>query len=61
MRPRSVVMFPPSLDQQLRLKHGVKELAVQQLISEFAIEDFDRTVFPRTTRLDEQSLYFDLL
>ena len=54
MRPQAVVETPPVGDQDLRLLEGVEDLAVQELISELAVERLHIAVLPGRAGLDEQ-------
>ena len=38
MRPDGIIVFPPLLDDDLRLLQAVEDFSVQQLIAELAIE-----------------------
>ena len=46
MRSLGIVVFPPLLDQGLRLPEGVEDLPVEHLVSEAGIEAFDIAVLP---------------
>ena len=54
MRSNGVVLSLPVLDQDLGLLEGVEDLAVEQLVSKFAVEALAVAVLPRTPWLDEQ-------
>jgi hypothetical protein len=54
-----VVVESPPFDQDLCLKQGVEDLAVQELISELAVERLDVAVFPGRARLDEEGVDAD--
>ena len=45
-------MSSPILDYNLRLLECVEDLAVEQLIAQFAVEALAITILPRTARLD---------
>ena len=47
MRPDSVVVTTPALDDDLRLAHGVEDLAIEQLVAQARVEAFDKAVLPR--------------
>src|SRR6266568_8622807 len=49
-----VVFHAPPLRQNLCLLQRVKNLAVQELIAQLAVEAFTVPVFPQTPRLDVQ-------
>jgi len=54
-------VFPrPSFDQHLRLPKSIENLWIQKLVSPFAIERFNVSVFPGTSRLNEERFHFDL-
>src|ERR1700722_14913223 len=53
-RTLRVVFHPPSLRQSLYLLQRVKDLAVQELISQLPVETLTVPVLPRTPRLDIQ-------
>jgi hypothetical protein len=46
-------MLPPLLDQHFGLLQRVEDLAVEQLITQFAVEQFHAVVRPRAVGLDE--------
>ena len=54
MRPDSIVLSAPVLDENLCLFEGVEDLNIEQTISEFAVETFTVSVLPRTAGFDEQ-------
>src|ERR1039458_4936418 len=54
VRPFRVVFHPPPLSQNLCLLQRVKNLAVQELISQLPVEALTVPVLPRTPRLDVQ-------
>ncbi len=54
MRPHRVVVNPPTIDQDLGFTQRVEDLAVEQLVSEFAVEALDVPVLPWTPGLDVQ-------
>src|SRR6266568_9606704 len=56
VRTLRVVFHPPPLRQYLRLLQRVKNLAVQELISQLAVEALAIPVLPRTPGLDVQRL-----
>ena len=47
MRPDSVVVPPPALDDDLGLAQGVEDLAVKQLVAQPGIKTLDEPVLPR--------------
>ena len=47
-----VVFTTKHLDHDLRLLERVEDLAVEQLVSELAVEALDVAVLPGTARLD---------
>ena len=59
MRPDGVVMPTPSLDQHLSFLERVEDLAVEQLVSELAIEGLIEAVLPRAAGLDKEGLDLD--
>ena len=56
VRTLRVVFHPPSLRQNLGLLQRVRDLAVQKLIAQLAVETLAVPVLPRTPRLDVQRL-----
>ena len=52
--PDCVVLVPPASGQHSRLQQRVKELGVQQLVSELPFEGFDVTVLSRAAGFDRQ-------
>lgn len=52
-------MAPQNLDHDLCLLERVEEFAIEQFVTEFAVEGFAVSVFPRTTRLDVSRLGAD--
>ncbi len=56
-----IVVPSPSLDKDFRLIESIKDLPIEQFVSEFPIERLDITVLPRTSRGDIQGLDADLL
>ena len=59
MRPVVIVIHSPSIHNVPRFSQAQEQLAVEALISQFAVEALHVAVFPRAARLDEQCL--DLL
>lgn len=56
MRPLSIVVSPPCLDDDLSLGEAVEDLTVEQFIAQLRVEFFAVTVFLRAARLDECGL-----
>lgn len=56
-----IVLFSPSLDENLRLFDRIEYLPTEQLIAQFAIEAFIVSVFPRTAGFDEGRFHPDTL
>jgi len=54
MWPHRVVVSPPAIDQDLRFTKCVKDLTVEQLVTQLAVEALNKPVLPRTPRLDVQ-------
>ena len=52
MRPECVVLPAPTIGQDLRLRSGGKQLSVEELIPEPAIERFRESVLPGGSRRD---------
>ena len=52
VRPNSVVVTAPVLDDDLGLLEGIEDLAVEQLVSEPRVEAFTVAVLPRGARCD---------
>lgn len=52
MRSDGVVVLPPLLDDNLGFLQTVEDLAVEQLIAQFAVEAFAIAVLPRASRFD---------
>lgn len=50
MRAHSVVVSPPSFDDDLCLLERIEDFPVKQFITEFGIEAFAIAVFPRAAR-----------
>jgi hypothetical protein len=59
LNPSMVVMVTPAFDQDRRFLQTVEDLAVQQPVTEFAVEGFAVTVFPGTIRFDIGILHTD--
>ena len=60
MRPDRVVVLPPLLDDSLGLLQAVEDFAVEQLITELAVEGLAVAVLPGTAWFDEQGFGSDL-
>ena len=56
MRPHRIVVPPPLFDEDLGFLERREDLAVQQLVSQLAVERLVVTILPRAARLDEQRL-----
>lgn len=56
MRPDRVVESSPVLRDDSCLQDRIKDLPVEQLVSELAVKRLDVSVFPWTPRFDEQCL-----
>lgn len=54
MRPHRIVVIPPPIDQDLGFSKRVEDLAVEQLVTQFAVEALNESVLPRTPRLNIQ-------
>ena len=54
MRPDSVVLSAPVLDQNLSLFERAEDLNIEQTISELAVEAFTVSILPRAAGFDEQ-------
>ena len=54
-----VVESTPLLDEYDGFRQRVEDFAVQELVSEFAVEAFVVAILPRTGRLDEERLDTD--
>jgi len=59
MGSNGVVQPHPLLDEDNILGQCVEDLAVQELVSELAVEALDVAVLPRSGWLDEQRLHTD--
>lgn len=57
MQPDGVVLPPPALDQDFGLQQRVKDLSLQELVPQFAVEALDVAILPGTARLDIQRPY----
>src|SRR5271155_599743 len=57
MRTNPVVVLTPHLDQHLRFRQTVEDLAVQQFIPQLPVEALHVPVLPRAARFDEQCLH----
>lgn len=53
MRPLSVVMLPPTLDDDPGLGKAVEDLAVEEFVAELGVEALAVAILPRRARLDE--------
>ena len=60
MRAQAVVEPSPFGNEDLRLLQRVEDVAVEELISELAVERLDVAVLPGRARLDEQRRYAEL-
>jgi len=56
VRAHSVVMRSPHFHNDLSFFERIENLPVQTLVSQLAIERLTVSIFPRTSRLDEQRL-----
>src|SRR5664280_1871533 len=54
VRPQTVVEPPPAGDEDLRLLERVEEFAVQEFVTQLAVERLDVAVLPGGAGLDEQ-------
>lgn len=61
MRPHRIVVLAPLFDQCPGLFQRAEYLAIEQLVSELAIEAFIVSILPRTSWFDEEGLYADPL
>ena len=52
MRPDSVVVTTPALDDDLGFAQRVEDLAVEQLVAQTRVEAFDEAVLPWAARRD---------
>jgi hypothetical protein len=52
VRPECIVFYSPPFDEYLGLPERVKDLAIQQFVSEFPVEAFAIAVLPRTAGFD---------
>src|ERR1700712_71659 len=59
MRPDSVVVSAPTLDDDLRLAQRVEDLAVEKLVAQARVETLDEPVLPWTARGDVGGLCTD--
>src|SRR5690242_2858327 len=59
MRPDSVVVPSPALDDDLRLAQRVEDLAIEKLVAQTRIEAFDEAVLPWAARRDVGGLRAD--
>ena len=59
MRAHAVVVLAPALDQHSCLGDRVEDLAVQQLVTQLAVEALHVAVLPGTARLDVERLHAD--
>ena len=57
MGPEGVVFHSPPFDEYLGFFQGVKDLAIQQFVSEFTVEAFTVAVFPGAARFDVEGWY----
>lgn len=56
MRPDSVVLITPLLDDDLGLLQTVEDLLIEAFVAQFAVEGLAISVLPWTARLDVQRL-----
>src|SRR5262245_66125027 len=59
MRPHSVVMTPPALNDDLGFAKCVEDFAVKQLVAQASIEALDVAILPWTAPLDVSGLGAD--
>ena len=57
VRTNGVVLPTPTLNQDLGFQQGIKDLSVQQFITQLAVETLHVAVLPGTARLNEQRLH----
>ena len=61
MRSDRVVCNPPLFDQNLCFAQRIKDLTVEKLVAQFAVEAFNIPVLPGTPRRNVQRVHADLL
>ena len=59
MRPHSIVMAPPALDDDLGFAKRVEDFAVEKLVAQASIEALDVAILPWTAPLDVSGLGAD--
>jgi len=59
VRAHGAVGLPPATDEHLCFQEGVEDFAVQQLVSQLAVEALHVAVLPWRSRLDEECLHPD--
>ncbi len=61
MRALSIEVLVPALDQHSCLGHHVEDLAVEQLVTQLAVQAFYVAVLPGAARLDVERLHADFV
>ena len=56
VRANLVVGAPPAFDEHFGFPTRLEDLAIEQFVSQLAVETLDIAIFPRTSRFDEQRL-----
>jgi hypothetical protein len=54
MQTGSVIVMAPLVDDDLGFFQAVEDFAIEQFVTQFAVEGLTVTVFPRTSRFDVQ-------
>jgi len=54
VRSLSVVVAPPSLDDDPRLSEAVEDLATEQFVAQLGVEALAVAILPRAARFDER-------
>ena len=61
MRTNCVVGSPPALNEHFCFQQRVEDFAIEQFVTELAVEALDAAIFPRPTWFDDQRLDLDAL
>jgi hypothetical protein len=57
MGPEGIVFHSPAFDEYLRLPEGVKDLSIQQFVSELTVETLTVAAFPGAPWFDVDGSY----
>lgn len=59
VRALCIVVPAPAVAEHLGFQHGIKDFAVEQLVTKFPVERFDVSVFPGAAWFDEEGLHVE--